>query len=152
MAKTVSLIVRRTIRALPERVFAAWTEASQVAKWWGPRNVRCAGAEIDLRAGGRYRIGNELPDGKLLWICGEFERVTPPRELVYTWRIEPGPETSERVTVRFEPREAATEVIVIHERIGDEATRAGHEAGWEGCLDGLVEHLAGTRGGDGAEA
>jgi len=42
------------------------------------------------------------------------------------------------VTVRFEPRGSATEVIVLHERIADEATSADHEHGWNGCLDNLA--------------
>jgi hypothetical protein len=41
--------------------------------------------------------------------------------------------------VRFEPHgEDETEVIVIHERIADEAIRTRHNEGWEGCLDGLA--------------
>jgi len=45
------------------------------------------------------------------------------------------------VTVRFEPKGDGTEVIVVHERIADEATRDDHEKGWAGCLDGLERHF-----------
>lgn len=48
---------------------------------------------------------------------------------------------SERVTVRFEPRDNATEVIVVHERIASPAACEIHEQGWNGCLDGLEELL-----------
>ncbi len=51
---------------------------------------------------------------------------------------------SERVTVRFEPRENGTEVIILHERIPNAATRDRHEKGWQGCLDGLAEYLTGA--------
>ncbi len=138
---TVSLVVRRTVRATPERVFQAWTRAEQVQKWWGPGPVKCVGAEIDLRVGGAYRIGNELPDGRVLWISGEFERVTPPHELVYTWSVRPD-EPASRVTVRFEERGAETEVIIVHERIVTEEMRADHEHGWQGCLEGLFQYLS----------
>ncbi|HEV8246130.1 MAG TPA: SRPBCC domain-containing protein [Polyangiaceae bacterium] len=137
------LTVRRIIRAAQERVFQAWTSPEQLKQWWGPRPVRCVGAEIDLRVGGGYRIANQLPDGRVLWIVGEFERIDPPRELVYSFRTEPGQAADsgarelERVTVRFEPRQGATEVIVIHERIASPALREDHEKGWLGCLDGL---------------
>jgi hypothetical protein len=43
------------------------------------------------------------------------------------------------VTVRFEPRDGGTEVIVVHERIASAAARATHEQGWIGCFDGLVD-------------
>jgi uncharacterized protein YndB with AHSA1/START domain len=137
----LALIVRRTIRASAERVFDAWTRPEHLVRWWGPRPVRCSGAEVDLRVGGRYRIANQFPDGKVLWIVGEFELVKPPHKLVYTWRLEPGSPSSERVTVRFEPRDGATEVIIVHERIASAAARATHGQGWEGCLDGLAAFL-----------
>jgi uncharacterized protein YndB with AHSA1/START domain len=138
---SINLVVRRTIRATAERLFDAWTRPEQLVKWWGPAQVECAGAEVDLRVGGSYRIGNRLPDGQVLWIAGEFEEVTPPRRLVYTWRLGPRAGGPERVTVRFEPRDGATEVIVVHERILDEPARESHERGWYGCLDGLEAYL-----------
>jgi uncharacterized protein YndB with AHSA1/START domain len=130
------LVVRRTIRATVERVFAAWTEPAHLLKWWGPRPVFCDAAEIDLRVGGAYRIANRLPDGRQLWISGEFERVVPPRELVYTWRVGDAAEL-QRVTVRFEPHPSGTEIVIVHEDISSPAMREDHTQGWAGCLDGL---------------
>jgi uncharacterized protein YndB with AHSA1/START domain len=140
-AQSINLVVRRTIRASAQRLFDAWTRPEQLLKWWGPAHVECAGAEVDLRVGGQYRIGNRLPDGQVLWIAGEFEEVAPPRRLVYTWRLGPRAGDPERVTVRFEPREGGTEVIVVHERLLDQSVRDQHERGWIGCLDGLEAYL-----------
>jgi uncharacterized protein YndB with AHSA1/START domain len=133
------LVTRRTIRAPAARLFDAWTQPDQLRAWWGPRPVTCSGAEVDLRAGGRYRIDNLLPDGRTLIIEGEFHVVEPPHKLVYTWRA--GEDQVSRVTVRFEPRGDATEVIVLHEQIADERVRESHEGGWKGCLDGLERHF-----------
>ena len=109
---TITLVVRRVIRASPERLFDAWTEPAQLKQWWGPQAVVCITAEVDLRVGGRYRIANQFPDGKVLWINGEFEVIERPLKLVYTWRLtaETGP--SERVSVTFDARGQGTEVIV----------------------------------------
>jgi uncharacterized protein YndB with AHSA1/START domain len=137
----LSLVVRRTIRAPVERVFEAWTKADQIRRWWGPGPVTCLGAEVDLRVGGAYRIGNQLPDGTVMWITGVFELVSPPRELVYSWSTAPDAPSSERVTVRFEPREGATEVTIVHERIPNGTSRDQHQQGWFGCLDGLERYL-----------
>jgi uncharacterized protein YndB with AHSA1/START domain len=134
----VTLIVRKTIRATAERLFAAWTTAEELKRWWGPQGVKCIEAEVDLRKGGRYRIGNQFPDGKILWISGEFEVIEAPRKLVYTWRIEPNTASSERVTVQFEAQGENTEVIVTHERIASEELRERHQQGWVGCLEGLA--------------
>ncbi|MFN0304760.1 MAG: SRPBCC domain-containing protein [Burkholderiales bacterium] len=138
-----ALVVRRTIRAAPRALFDAWTRADLLIRWWGPAGVACIGAEIDLQPGGSYRIGNRLPDGQTLWIAGVFERITPPRELIYSWSIEgaPTPTVPERVTVRFEAHGDATDVIVIHERAATAAIRDQHAHGWEGCLDGLARML-----------
>ncbi|HTA88552.1 MAG TPA: SRPBCC domain-containing protein [Polyangiaceae bacterium] len=143
MSSPITLVVRRTIQAPAERVFDAWTRPEHLVKWWGPRPVTCIEADVDLRVGGSYRIANLFPDGSVLWISGEFEVVEAPRRLVYTWRTEQKSETEaewSRVSVRFETQanSAATEVIVLHERIDSEATRTGHERGWLGCLDNLA--------------
>ncbi len=136
------LVVRRRILATPERLFDAWTDPQQLLRWWGPGSVECVGAEVDLRVSGRYRIGNRFPDGRVAWISGEFLSIDRPRELVYTWRLDaPAESGSERVSVRFEARDGATDVIVTHERVRDDAARRGHEQGWIGCLDGLAAYL-----------
>jgi uncharacterized protein YndB with AHSA1/START domain len=134
-----ALQVRRKVTAAPERVFAAWTNAAELKAWWGPKGVRCIAAEIDLRVGGRYRIGNELPDGSVLWIEGVFEVIEAPRLLEYTWSTSPA--STERVVVRFEPTESGTEIIIDHSRIPTAALRDGHESGWLDCLDGLADFL-----------
>ena len=83
-AGLLNLVVRRTINASAERLFAAWTEPEHFKIWWGPREVVCAGVEIDLRVSGDYRIGNRRPDGSIVWIHGEFERIEAPHYLVFT--------------------------------------------------------------------
>ena len=138
---SADLVVRRFIAAEPARLFSLWTEPESLRRWWGPPGVSCPAADIDLRPGGGYTIDNLLPDGSVLRICGEFERVDPPRELVFSWRVapagQPSPTSKQRVTVRFDAVEGGTEIVVRHERIPDEATRANHEQGWVGCLEGL---------------
>src|SRR5712664_1172924 len=131
----VTLVVRKTIRAKAERLFAAWTIPAQLKRWWGPQGVKCIEAEVDLRRGGRYRIANQLPDGKILWITGEFEVIEAPRKLVYTWRVEPETESSERVTVLFEPSGDYTEVVVTHERISSEELRKMSVRGFKDACD-----------------
>jgi uncharacterized protein YndB with AHSA1/START domain len=143
------LIVQLTIDATAERLFDAWTTPAQLVEWWGPAGVKCTAAEVDLRAGGRYRIANLLPDGNTLWIVGEFERIERPNLLVYSWRLEPAPGAggaSERVTVRFLPQGDMTEVVVTHERIATPAMKAQHKQGWVGCLAGLKHYLSTSTG------
>ena len=142
---TAVLIVRRLIRASPERIFEAWTQPNHLKQWWGPKSVECVDAEVDLRVGGHYRIANQFPDGKILWISGEFEAIERPHRLVYTWHVGAAEAAAERVTITFEARGKETEVIVAHECIPTEVMRDMHEQGWVGCLDGLVDYLEGAQ-------
>jgi uncharacterized protein YndB with AHSA1/START domain len=139
-----TLTVRRRIAAPAERLFAYWTEPAHLARWWGPAGVTCESATVDLRVGGAYRIGNRFADGTLLWISGMFEVIEPPRQLVYSWRLGSA-EVVERVTVTFTPTGDSTDVVVVHERIADAQTRAGHERGWRECLDGLEAYAGAPR-------
>lgn len=136
------LVVRRLLNAEVERVFDAWTDPEQVMKWWGPTGVVCTSAEIDLRVGGSYRIANLRPDGTTLWISGEFEEITPPSLLRYSWRVDELPDSVQRVSVSFQPVGDQTEVTILHEYIPVPA-REMHEQGWVGCLDGLEEYVQG---------
>jgi len=142
MTEALTLTVRRVISAAPATLFEAWTTPALLRAWWGPQGVRCVEADVDLCVGGSYRLGNQLPDGKLLWITGTFELIDRPRKLVYSWQV--GDEASSRVTVRFEPLEHDnTEVIVLHERIASSAVRDDHDRGWSGCLQGLFDWALG---------
>jgi uncharacterized protein YndB with AHSA1/START domain len=53
----------------------------------GPEGVSCIAAEVDLRVGGRYRIANKFPDGRVVWIVGELQIIEPPHRLTYTWQL-----------------------------------------------------------------
>jgi uncharacterized protein YndB with AHSA1/START domain len=135
--QSLTLVVRRRIRASAARLFESWTTPAQMRQWWGPAGVHCTDVLIDLRVGGRYRIVNALPDGRSIAIEGEFLAIEPPHRLAYTWSIEAVTAVAERVTVRFDPDGEWTEVVVVHERIADPRTRDEHASGWHGCLDGL---------------
>jgi uncharacterized protein YndB with AHSA1/START domain len=139
MSDGIALVARRLIRASAPSLFDAWTKPDELRAWWGPRPVTCSGAEVDLRVGGRYRISNLLPDGRTFIIEGEFRIVERPHRLVYTWCA--GEDRQSLVTVRFEPRGDATEVIVVHEQIANETLRGSHEMGWTGCLHGLARYF-----------
>jgi uncharacterized protein YndB with AHSA1/START domain len=144
-SEATALVIERTIPASPRRVYDAWTDPQQLMQWWGPPGVSCPVAEVDLRVGGRYRIANGLPDGRVVWIVGEFREVVDGERLVYSWHMETdGVATSDdsTVTVEFIAEGDGTKLRIVHERLVDEAVRNEHAMGWEGCLDGLVAHVA----------
>ena len=144
-AATEHLEVTRTIRAGRQRVFDAWTSPDMIVQWWGAGGITCPEAQFDLTVGGIYRIANQSPDGAVMWITGTFSHIDPPISLTYTWAMEPVDLEAEPsiVEVTFDEVDDGTLVTVRQTRISSAEERTMHLAGWNGCLDGLRELLAG---------
>ena len=75
-----TLEVRRTIAAPREAVFRAWTEPEMLMKWWRvDAGWSTPIAEVDLRVGGRYRLGMlELGFGRPIIVCTSQYRARTP--------------------------------------------------------------------------
>lgn len=139
---TAQVSIDRLIGASPERVFRAWTDPTELRLWWGPTNVECIHAEVDLRVDGAYRLGNRTPSGETIWITGIFDVVEPPTRLRYSWTRDPSDlHATSRVTVTFTPEGDGTRVTVVHDRTAAAADRDLHAVGWQGCLAGLATHF-----------
>ena len=132
-----TLEIRRVVPAPRQRVFDAGTQAKELDRWSAPPPMT-AGAEIDLRVGGRYRITMQGPDGVERRVSGVYRVVDPPSKLVYTWKWEESPMPDSTVTVEFHDRGKSTEVVLRHDGLIDPDSRARHEHGWNGCLNNLV--------------
>ncbi|MFZ0425486.1 MAG: SRPBCC domain-containing protein [Xanthobacteraceae bacterium] len=65
-------------------VFKAWTDAAQLAQWWGPKGFTNPVCEIDARVGGALRIHMRSPDGAIYPMKGEIREIVPPERLVFT--------------------------------------------------------------------
>ena len=138
-----TLHLRRTFHAPREKVFRAWTDPEELKHWWGPEGYATPTAEVDLRVGGRYRLGmRKLPDGEIFYLAGTYREVRHPEKLVYTWRWEAEPEMGETlVTVEFHDVGKATEVVLTHEFFPNQEVRDDHNKGWNSCLDCLAKTL-----------
>ena len=144
MQQQPSLTIRRRVEAPPERVFAAWTDPAQIARWWGPRDSCITRhAESDPRVGGRWRIvftcdGTEEEHD----VRGEYREVVPNERLVFTWAWRTAPERESVVTVALRPDGGATVLTLTHEQFADEGARDRHSNGWNGTLDRLAKLFA----------
>ena len=135
------LEMRRSIRTSREKAFEAWTNPAQLKQWFAvAEGFTTPIAEVDLRVGGRYRLGMKAPgDNPLLIVGGVYREIAQPERLVFTWQWESTdsnePETL--VTVVFYEQDGVTDVRLKHEWFTDAAQRDKHGAGWAGCLDHL---------------
>ena len=51
--KSLSLEIKRVIKAPRDRVYAAWTDRAQMKQWFGPEKVQTRDLIADARVGGR---------------------------------------------------------------------------------------------------
>jgi uncharacterized protein YndB with AHSA1/START domain len=108
--------VRREISAPPERVYDAWIDPREAAKFLfatpGGEIVRC---DIDARVGGRFLITDRRAEGDAEH-HGQFVELERPRRIVFLFRG-PGTEEGEwsRVSVEITPSGSGSAVALTHE-------------------------------------
>src|SRR5262245_28729493 len=81
----LSLEMTRSLSALPSVVYAAFSEPSELAKWWGPEGFTVGSLDFDPRVGRSYRIEMQPPEGDPFYLTGEFREVDPPARLAFTF-------------------------------------------------------------------
>ncbi len=138
------LVVKRTFNSARDKIFTAWTNPTALKKWWHSSNGWTTPiAEVDLKVGGKYRLGMHDPEKAQTHIVeGVFEEIIQNKKLVYTWKWEGHDDSMETlVTVIFHDRGEATELELIHENFADKNMRDEHEKGWGGCLQNLKKIL-----------
>lgn len=139
-----SLTLKRHIKANPEKVFAAWTQAEHLKNWFGPGKVCVETAETDLKVGGRFRIVMVSPDGEYHRVGGTYKEIVENERVVFSWAWESTPERVSQVTIKLAAKDGGTNLTLIHEQFADEETRDKHSEGWNGSLDKLEARLSGA--------
>jgi uncharacterized protein YndB with AHSA1/START domain len=147
------LVIERTLKASPERVFDAFTDPDQLTKWWWPSGFTCPAAEVDLRVGGKYRLAMEWPGSIPAeaqfshYMGGEYYEIDRPRRLVMSGRAvndEQGELFATLIEVTFEPCEGGTALTMrqsYFEPMPPAEAMAGAEQGWSEQLDKLERLL-----------
>jgi len=145
------LVLTRVFKAPRGPVFAAWTEPTQVAQWWGPNGFTNPVCELDVRPGGAIRIHMRGPDGTVYPMTGVYQEIVEPERLVFTGAAldESGKPLFEVLnTVAFVEHDGTTKLTVrarvVKSTAGAAPYLAGMEAGWTQSLERLGVHLAGT--------
>jgi uncharacterized protein YndB with AHSA1/START domain len=157
-------VISRVFDAPRARVFAAWTDARQVAQWWGPGAFTIPVCEMEVRPGGRFRIVMRSPEGEEYPLKGFIMQVRPTWRLVMRmdcsehpkeWHdlVRPGRGKHDRdpagvifMRAAFEQTKEGTLVTVQLEfessEIRDSMLKIGMGAGWRESLDKLAALLA----------
>ena len=147
---TREISLTRIYEARRERVFAMWTEAEHLARWWGPDGFSAPQVTSDARPGGALTIVMAGPDFEQT-MEAHYREVDPPRKLVVE-SVVPGPGGRPFLeschTVTFVDLGERTEVTVVArakvftpEGLG---ALEGMRAGWSQSLQCLEDALSGA--------
>jgi uncharacterized protein YndB with AHSA1/START domain len=149
--KSHSLKIVRTFDTDTEVVYRAWTDPKVMRKWFAPKEMSTPIAEVDLKVGGKYRIGMKSLDGELYVATGIYREIITNEKLKFTWRWETSSSdpSDTLVTVGFKKSGKHTKLVFTHENFATEESAKEHREGWEGALSKLSRIL--TKGGIGHE-
>jgi uncharacterized protein YndB with AHSA1/START domain len=127
---SLTLSLRRVVRAPREQVFERWMDP-QVLEQWRPLGSRVSSATADVSVGGAYELalaGSAIPS---LHLSGTFLDVRRPARLVYGWRW------NTTVTVDFGDDDDGTVVMLTHDALPSEKLREFHHTAWNAWFDAL---------------
>jgi uncharacterized protein YndB with AHSA1/START domain len=132
------LVVTRTFNAPARIVFEAWAKPELFKRWWVPKSMGMSLllCDMDVRAGGKYRLVFGLNGSKVMEVFGRYIEVTPPSRLV--WTNEEGDEGGAVTTLTFEEKGGQT-LLVKHDLYPSKEALDGELA--TGAADGLPEQL-----------
>ena len=131
------MTVRRSIDAPAEELFDAWLDPDAIAQWMRPNGIDATSAIVDSRVGGAYEITMSQRSGQLLHNQGVYQEIDRPRRLVFTWSPRGSLEPPSLVTVEFNKRGRATEVVVTHEQLPGDVVPSVND-GWSQAIDRLA--------------
>lgn len=127
------------------KVYEAWTQPASLAKWFAPSTgMRTELPSFDCRVGGKYVFHMIGQDGSIYTGSGEYLDLDPYSHIRFTWqwadsKIDKG---ESEVSIRLEPEENGTRLVLTHCRLSNPESVSGHAQGWTGCLNKLAGFLA----------
>ena len=144
----LEMSLTRRFAAPPEVVFPAWTDAKQLAEWWGPKGFTNPVCKVDLRLGGAIYIHMRAPDGVVYPMTGRFLEIDQPHRLAFvTAAIDSEGKPMFKVlnTVIFTKVDSGTEISLVARVMSSTPAApqylAGMSRGWSQSLDRLAAYV-----------
>ena len=138
------LVVSRVIDAPRERVFRAWTDPEQVARWWGPKGFVTVEYNMDIRPGGAYWFVMRSPEGTDHRKRGVYREIVPPERIAFSFAWEAADGTlgqATLITVTFESVGEKTRLTLRQGEFESVPRRDDHITGWTSCLERFGEYM-----------
>lgn len=144
MNRDHTIRIRHRFDAPVGRLFRAWSDPEQLARWaWGSLR-RSARAEADFRVGGSLRVETARPDGKRWSFSGTYTEILQNSRIVHTlvWDAPMGyPPAPEELKAEFAAHGRGSMIELIHTGVPDAKSAEAHRSGWLDVLETLAAHL-----------
>jgi len=139
MSNSVSL--HRVLKASPEKVYRAFTEANAIASWLPPFGFLCTVHEINVKAGGTYKMSfQNFTTGHSHSFGGKYVEVKPNEFLKYTDKFDDPNLPGEMITsVWLKKVLVGTELKVAQEGIPAVIPAEMCYLGWQESLEKLAK-------------
>jgi uncharacterized protein YndB with AHSA1/START domain len=139
MANSVSL--HRVIKASPEKVYRAFTEANAIASWLPPFGFLCTVQELNVKVGGTYKMSfQNFTTGHSHSFGGKYIEVKPNEFLKYTDKFDDPNLPGEMITsVWLKKVSVGIELKVSQEGIPEMIPAEMCYLGWQESLQKLVK-------------
>ncbi len=139
------ILITREFEAPRHLVYKAFTTPELVRRWWHANRGEMTVAEIDLRAGGKWRYVMIADGGLEVGFHGEYREIVPNERIVSTEVYEGFPDAESLNTLTLTEVDGRTklEILVQHEKKEhrDAHIESGMETGLQEALD-LLEQVA----------
>lgn len=141
--KTITLRLKRHIKASPEKIYKAFTDPDVYVAWLPPHGFVGKVHAMDARVGGKFRMSFYTANKS--WentFGGTYVELVPFSRIVHTDRFETDDPTMQgemRVTITLTPQEGGTLVEVVQEGIPAGPASSGAPYGWSQSFEKLAQ-------------
>ena len=136
------IVVTRVYDAPRRLVFAAWSSAEHLMRWWGPHGFTVAECHVGFRAGGVFDLCMRGPDGTDYWMRGAFREIVAPERIIFTSIIDERAKQEVVTTVTFAEEGGKTTITVRQTVPVNPLMARGQRQGWTESLERLAAQLA----------
>ena len=128
--------IHRVLRATPEKVYRAFTEAAALSKWLPPYGFTCSVQHLDARVGGTFRMSfHNFSSGHGHSFGGEYLELVPHELIRYTDTFDdPNLPGTIEVTVKLTKVSCGTELHVTQAGIPELIPLEMCYLGWQESL------------------
>ncbi len=108
---SAAVSTERVLSASPRRVFAAFEQADQLARWWGPKDFTNTFAQFEFKPGGRWVFVMHGPNGADYANESVFREIQPDTRIVIEHVVKPW----YKLTVTLTARDDQTHLVWVQE-------------------------------------